>query len=113
MKTIEHLIPMEAGKKFNEMVTADTNIFTSELVGICSPTLMRIYICLNTSTKLHLKRTEGITTITEYLNSDADLSANCSYIFDVFLCSPQKINLQVTADCTILSLQVVEIPMVQ
>lgn len=113
MKTIEHLVPIGAGTKFNEAVVADTNIFASDLVGVCSPTLIRIYICLDAAAKLRLKRTESAVTITEYLNQNIDLSANCSYIFDVLSYHPQTINLQVTADCTILSLQAVEIPMVQ
>ena len=95
--------------KFNTSVTADTNIFSSELSPSYSNTLFRIYACFSAAGVLSVKRTRGGVTVTEKLNEGSNLSANAAYGFDIVVKSGETINLQYSATATALELSVSEI----
>jgi hypothetical protein len=110
----DYLFPILKGNKFNEAVILSTNIFAEELSKTSSnPSMFRIYACLDTKATLTIKRTQSEVTVSEKLNGGNDLSAGCCYMFDTLVNSDQTINFQVSADLTINSLIIVEIPMVQ
>jgi len=102
-------ILISKGSKFNTSVTADTNIFSSELSPSYSVTLFRIYACFSAAGVLSVKRTKSGVTVTEKLNEDSNLSANSAYSFDIVVKSGETINLQYSATVTALELSVSEI----
>ena len=49
----------------------------------------------------------------EAFNQNGDLTAGCNYMFDTVIAEGETVNLQLSATSIVLSLIVVEIPMVQ
>ena len=97
------------GSKFNTSVTADTNIFSSELSPSYSVTLFRIYACFSAAGVLSVKRTKSGTTVTEKLNSANQLTTDAAYSFDIIVESGETINLQYDATATARKLSVTEL----
>jgi len=106
----DKLTPILKGSVFNTSVSANTNIFTTDLTPTNSPTTFRIYCCFNASGVLSVKRTSGATTVAEQLNGGAALNANAAYMFDILVESGESINLQYSVAATALCLKVVEVP---
>jgi hypothetical protein len=104
--------PILKGSVFNDSVTANTNIFSSDLTPTNNPTTFRIYACFNASGVLSVVRTRAGTTVVEQLNGGTALSANCAYMFDILVESGETINLQYSVNATALTLKVLEIPSV-
>jgi len=102
--------PILKGSVFNSSVSANTNIFASDLAPTYAPTTFRIYACFNASGVLSIVRTKGGVTVTEQLNSGNALTANAAYVFDVLVESGETINLQYSVAATALVLKVVEVP---
>jgi hypothetical protein len=102
--------PILKGSVFNASVSANTNIFASDLSPANSPTVFRIYATFDASGVLSVVRTKGSVTVTEQLNSGNALNANAAYIFDIIVESGETINLQYSVAATALVLKVVEIP---
>jgi hypothetical protein len=102
--------PILKGSAFNASVTANTNIFSSDLTPTNSPTTFRIYACLNTSGVLTVRRTRGGTTVSELLNGGSALYANAAYMFDVPVESGEAVNVQYSVNATAVSLKVLEVP---
>ena len=97
---------------FNQAVTANTNIFASNLTPTYTPTTFRIYACFDASGVLTVRRTKNATVVSEQLNSGATLNANCAYMFDIIVESGEAINLQYSVNATALTLKVLEVPSV-
>lgn len=95
--------------KFNTVVVANTDIFSSALSPIAVPTYFRIYATFDTAGVLIVRRTLSSVTISEELNSGAVLTANSAYVFDIIVQSGQTINLQYDIGATALELSVTEI----
>lgn len=95
--------------KFNTSVTADTNIFSSDLEPSYSITLFRIYACFSVAGVLSVKRTKSGVTVTEKLNNTNQLTADASYSFDIVVESGETINLQYSATATARKLSVTEL----
>ena len=95
--------------KFNTSVTADTNIFSSELSPSYSVTLFRIYACFSAAGVLSVKRTKSGTIVTEKLNSANQLTTDASYSFDIIVESGETINIQYDATATVRKLSVIEL----
>jgi len=99
--------------KFNESVTANTDIFSTALSSsYASSTYIsnfRIYAVFNASGVLSVRRTQNGTTIEEKLNSGNTLSADCTYVFDIVVEEGQTINLRYSNNATALILTVAEI----
>jgi hypothetical protein len=100
--------PMPLGTKFNSAVTANTNIFASDLDPFVEPAHVRIYVCFSNNVILTLRRTLSATPISENLNSGAALLANAPYIFDTIVDAGETINLRVDASTTALKISVAE-----
>jgi len=101
--------PLLKGSVFNDAVTADTDIFGSNLTPTNSPTTFRIYVCFDAAGVLTVRRTSGGTTVSEQLNSGTTLTANAAYIFDVPVESGESINLQYSVNATALKIMVLEV----
>jgi len=105
--------PLIKGSIFSQAVTANTNIFSSDLTPslatTTNPSYFRIFACFNASGVLSVVKTKGATTVTMQLNSGNALSANCLYAFDVVVESGESVNLQYSVDATVLELKVEEI----
>lgn len=105
--------PIAKGSIFNQSVTANTNIFSSDLTSslatTTNPSYFRIFACFNTSGVLSVVKTRGTTTVTMQLNSGVALNANCLYAFDIVVESEESVNMQYSVDATALELKVVEI----
>lgn len=95
--------------KFNEAVSADTDIFSTVLSPTYPTTVFRVYACFDAAGVLSVRRTYGGTTVSEKLNAGADLSADCAYAFDVSVLEDQTINLRYSAAATALVLNVSEV----
>jgi hypothetical protein len=104
--------PILKGSVFNTSITANTNIFGSDLSPTNSPTTFRIYACFSAAGVLTVRRTKAGVTVGEQLNAGASLNANAAYIFDVLLESGETINLQYSVNATALKLAVYEVPSV-
>jgi hypothetical protein len=105
--------PLIKGSIFNQSVTANTNIFSSDLTPSFAttnnPSYFRIFACFNASGVLSVVKTKGTTTVTMQLNSGNALNANALYAFDIAVESGESINLQYSVDATALELKVEEI----
>jgi len=104
--------PLPKGSVFNEAVTANTNIFASDLSPTNTPTTFRIYACFDASGVLTVRRTKNATTVSEQLNAGTALTANVAYIFDIIVEAGETINLQYSVNATALKLAVLEVPSV-
>ena len=104
--------PILKGSVFNTAVTANTNIFTSDLSPTNSPTTFRIYACFNTSGILTVRRTKSGMTVSEQLNDGSALAANGVYMFDIIVESGETINFQYSVNATATALKVLEVPSV-
>jgi hypothetical protein len=105
--------PLIKGSIFNQSVTANTNIFSSNLTPSLAttnnPSYFRIFACFNSSGVLSVVKTKGSTTVIMQLNSGNALNANCLYAFDIIVESGESVNLQYSVNATALELKVVEI----
>jgi len=97
------------GSVFNTGVTANTNIFDSDLSPTYTPCIFRIYCCFNASGVLTVRRTKAEVTVSQQLNAGATLVANAGYLFDIIVDSGETINLQYSVNATCLKLSVVEL----
>jgi len=107
---LARLTPVVKASIFNTSVSANTNIFSSDLTPTNSPTVFRIYATFGAAGTLTVKRTKSATTISETLNGGNALSANAAYIFDIIVESGETINLQYSVAATALVLKVIELP---
>lgn len=105
----DKLTPVLKASIFNTVVTANTNILSSNISPTYSPTTFRIYATFNTQGILSIVRTRGTTTVTEQLNGGYTLNANAAYTFDVVVEQGETINLQYSANATALVLKILEI----
>jgi hypothetical protein len=105
--------PLVKGSVFNQSVTANTNIFSSDLTPSLAttnnPSYFRIFACFNASGVLSVVKTKGSTTVTMQLNGGGALSANCLYAFDIMVEYGESVNLRYSVNATALDLKVVEI----
>jgi len=105
--------PLIKGSLFNQSVTANTNIFSSDLTPslatTSNPVYFRIFACFNTSGVLSVVKTRGVSTVTMQLNGGNALTANALYAFDIIVESGESVNLQYSVNATALELNVVEI----
>jgi len=93
---------------FNASVTANTNIFSTDLSPTRSPVLFRIYVAFNTAGVLSVVRKRGTASVVEQLNSGNNLNANCAYVFDIVVEQGETINFQYSVNATCLTLKVIE-----
>jgi hypothetical protein len=108
----EEFRPILKGSVFNTSVTANTNIFASDLSPTNSPTTFRIYACFDTSGILTVRRTKGGITVSEQLNGGNALVTNGAYMFDIIVESGETINFQYSVNATAIVLKVIEVPSV-
>jgi hypothetical protein len=105
--------PLIKGSIFNQSVTANTNIFSSNLTPSLAtannPSYFRISACFNTSGVLSVVKTKGSTNVTMQLNSGNALNANALYTFNIAVESGESVNLQYSVNATALELKVLEI----
>lgn len=106
---IDEIVPLTKGLVFNQAIGAGANIFGTALSPLRSPTTFRIYACFDTAGLLIVRRTRGGVTVSEQLNSGANLVANAAYIFDIIVQSGDTINLRHSAGAQILYLKVEEV----
>lgn len=97
------------GRIFNEAVLANTDFFEDDLAPTRAPTTFRIYVALDAAGVLNVMRAEGGVQVTEHLNENNNLAADCAYEFNITVLSGQTINLQYSANATILSCIVIEV----
>ena len=62
---------------------AEANWLGSDIEPTNSPSYLRIYACVSVTGILRVARTQDATTVTEDLNSGADLVADAAYMFTV------------------------------
>lgn len=101
--------PVLKDSKFNESVTAATDIFDDALSPLATPTYFRIYATFDTAGVLTVRRTKEGATISEELNSGANLNANAAYVFDIIVDESETIQLRYSVNATALKLIVEEI----
>jgi len=108
-KSASQKFPIDKGAIFNTVVAVNTNFFATDIAPTNSPTTFRISVALDAAGVLNVMRTEGGVTVTEQLNENSNLLADCLYEFNVTVLTGQTINLQHSIGGTILSCIVVEI----
>ena len=97
------------GCVFNQPVSADTDIFDSDLEPTNPPCIFRVYACFDASGVLSVRRTKDGVTVSEQLNAGSALVANAAYLFDIIVDEGETINLRYSVNATCLKLSVVEI----
>lgn len=102
--------PIIKGSVFNDSVTADTDIFDPALSPTNTPTTFRIYACFDTAGILTVRRTKDAATVSEQLNSGANLTANAPYMEDIIVETGETINLRYSLAATALCLKIIEVP---
>ena len=101
--------PIIKGNVFNTVVVANTDFFAAALTPTNSPTTFRVLVSVNANGILNLMRTAGGVTVTEHLNENVNLVADCLYEFEFSVVTGQTINLQHVVGGTILSCIVTEV----
>ncbi|GAI11871.1 unnamed protein product [marine sediment metagenome] len=82
LRRLTNLIPIAKADIFNTALpAADTDILGAAITPTNSPSWLRIYVAIAVAGKLYLRRTVGGVTVSEDLNSGADLVANSAYCF--------------------------------
>jgi hypothetical protein len=109
IETLGKLIPIAKGSVFNTAVVANTDIFAADLTPTNTPCTFRIYACFVGAGVLTVRRTSDGVTVSEQLNSGANLTANASFIFDILVNENESVNLQYSVGTTALKLSVIEI----
>ncbi len=78
------LIPIAKAAIFNTALpAAEANWVGTDITPTNSPSYLRIYACVSVTGILRVARTVGGVTVTEDLNSGADLVAGAAYLFTV------------------------------
>jgi len=94
---------------FNVAITANTNLFATDLSPTYKPCIFRIYACFDTAGVLTVRRTSAGVTVGEQLNAGTALTANAAYLFDIVVDGDETINLQYSVNATLLKLSVLEV----
>jgi hypothetical protein len=97
------------GSVYNTAVTADPDIFASDLVPVLNKNLLRIYAAFDASDTLALIRNKGEDTVSELLNGGNALTENAAYIFDVIVDAGETINLQYGGNADALKVSVLSV----
>jgi hypothetical protein len=100
VNTVEQPNATLLGQVVNGSITANTNIFTSNL-SITQPSRILTVVTAGASGTLSLKLTVGTTTVQSYLNSGNPLNADSWYEFSIDLPSGVQINYQYTSSTTV------------
>ena len=100
VNTVEQPNATLLGQVVNGSITANTNIFTSNL-SITQPSRILTVAAAGVSGTLSLALTVGTTTVQNYFNSGNPLNANSWYEFSIDLPSGVQINYQYTSNTTI------------
>ena len=101
--------PILKGNIFNTVVAANTDFFAAALAPTNSPTTFRVLVSLDAAGVLNATKTVGGVTVTENLNENVNLVANCLYEFEFSVVTGQTINLQHVVGGTILTCIVTEV----
>ena len=88
------------GEVVNGSITANANIFTSNL-SVTQPSSIHTVVAAGASGTLSLALTVGTTTVQNHLNSGNPLNASSWYEFNIDLPSGVQINYQYTSNTTI------------
>jgi hypothetical protein len=107
--TKEQLKGILKASVFNAAVSANADIFATNIAPTYDLSLFRIYCAFNAAGVLSVVRTRGGTSVVENLNAGASLSANAAYMFDVLVEGNESINLRYSVAATCLVLKVVEV----
>ncbi len=84
LASLHKLIPIAKAAIFNTALpAAEANWLGSDIEPTNSPSYLRIYACVSVTGILRVARTQDATTVTEDLNSGADLVADAAYMFTV------------------------------
>ncbi len=84
LANITKLIPLAKADLFNtDLPDAEANWLGSDIEPTNSPSYLRIYACVSVTGILRVARTQDATTVTEDLDSGADLVADAAYMFTV------------------------------
>jgi len=100
VNTVEQPNATLLGQVVNGSITANTNIFSSNL-SITQPSRIFTVAAAGASGTLSLALTVGTTTVQNYFNSGNPLNANSWYEFSIDLPSGVQINYQYTSNTTI------------
>ena len=100
VNTVEQPNATLLGQVVNGSITANTNIFTSNL-SITQPSRIFTVVAAGVSGTLSLALTVGTTTVQNYFNSGNPLNANSWYEFSIDLPSGVQINYQYTSSTTV------------
>lgn len=105
--------PIVKGNKFNSAVIAATDIFDDDMspsyAATACATYFRIYAAFDAAGVLTIRRTKAGVTVSEKLNSGANLNADSAYGFDVLMHENETVNLQYSVNATALVLSINEI----
>lgn len=89
------LIPIAKADIFNTALpAAEANWVGTDISPTNSPSYIRVYACVSVTGILRVARTVGGVTVTEDLNSGADLVADAAYMFTVPWRTGDSINIR-------------------
>ena len=82
LSALSKIAPIAKATIFNTALpAADTDLLASNITPTNSPSWLRIYATIGIAGKLYLRRTVGGVTVSEDLNSGANLTANAAHCF--------------------------------
>ena len=106
---ISQAAPIFKGLIFNTAIAPNTDFFPAPgITPTNTPTLYKIYVCLSAAGIFRVRRTRGINTVNENLNSGKTLTANAGYGFEILVNAGDTINFQTDVACNIVGCIVVE-----
>ena len=102
---------IQKGRVYNTAYAgAAADVFDDDLTPTYTPTTFRIDVTIDAAVTCLVVRDNGVTEVDSIMNAGVALVANAEYIFDVMLTSLEAFNMEFGGVCTILYLEVTEIP---
>lgn len=110
MRSIEPMTPIDKGVIHNTAYVTPNNFFGTALVPYVVPTLFRCQGAFSANGILRVTITRAANTQVLNYNHSVELTASDLFIFDTLVQDGDTINYRYSANCTIMTFKVLEIP---
>ena len=110
MRSIDPMSPIDKGVIHNTAYATPANFFGTALVGFVRPTLFRCQGAFSAAGVLSVTITQAANTQVVNFNHGVALTAGDLFAFDTLVQGGDTINYRYSANCTIMTFKVLEIP---
>ena len=102
---------IQKGRVYNTAYAGGAvDVFDTDLAPTYTPTTFRIDVTIDAAVTCLVVRDNAVDEVDSIMNTGVALVANAEYIFDIMLTSLEAFNMEFGGACTILYLEVTEIP---